>query len=123
MRTKEMRTGETRLFVLVFDIGDEVVEGVSDFARGQGVRGAHVHGIGAFERATLAFWSWELKKYVPIEVSEQVEAVSVTGNIAITETGEVKFHAHAVVAGPDGSTRGGHLLNAYARPTFEVILR
>ena len=31
-------------------------------------------------------------------------------------------HAHVVVGRPDGSTRGGHLMQAHVWPTLEVVL-
>jgi hypothetical protein len=32
------------------------------------------------------------------------------------------LHLHAVLGKPDGSVVGGHLIEAYVRPTLEVIL-
>lgn len=32
------------------------------------------------------------------------------------------MHAHVVVGKSDGSAHGGHLLEAYVRPTLEVVL-
>jgi uncharacterized protein len=60
-------------------------------------------------------------------VKEQVELVSLIGDITLEENkslGENKpmIHAHAVVGKRDGSTAGGHLLEAHVRPTLELIL-
>ena len=52
---------------------------------------------------------------------EQVEVLSLIGDVAL-EDGEPKVHAHVVVGRSDGSTRGGHLIEARVRPTLEVIL-
>jgi uncharacterized protein len=49
------------------------------------------------------------------------EVVSLLGNVACTEAGVTKVHAHVVVGRRDGSTAGGHLLAATVRPTLEVI--
>ena len=46
---------------------------------------------------------------------------SLVGDIAINE-GKPKIHAHAVLGKRDGSTCGGHLIEAEVRPTLEVIL-
>ena len=54
-------------------------------------------------------------------VSEQVEVLSLIGDMVL-EDGEPKVHAHVVVGRSDGSTRGGHLMEAHVRPTLEVIL-
>ena len=43
------------------------------------------------------------------------------GDVA-QQDGEPKVHAHVVLGRSDGSTRGGHLLEAHVRPTLEVML-
>ncbi|MGQ0814999.1 MAG: PPC domain-containing DNA-binding protein [Gemmatimonadota bacterium] len=123
MKKREMFAGNVRTFVVAFDIGEEVVSAISQFARDHEITAAEVIGVGAFERVTLAYWDWQTKDYIPIPISEQVEAVSLIGNLALSSTGNVKLHAHVVVAGRDGGTRGGHLLEAFVRPTLELIVR
>jgi predicted DNA-binding protein with PD1-like motif len=48
--------------------------------------------------------------------------MSLVGNIALDDKGEPKLHAHVVVGKSDGTAHGGHLLEAYVRPTLEVIV-
>jgi uncharacterized protein len=48
--------------------------------------------------------------------------LSLVGNIAHDNTGNPKLHAHVVVGTSDGSAHGGHLLDAYVRPTLEVVV-
>lgn len=43
------------------------------------------------------------------------------GDVALQD-GKPKIHAHRVVGRRDGSTRGGHLIEAYVRPTLELML-
>jgi len=43
------------------------------------------------------------------------------GNIAL-EGDKPKVHAHIVVGRFNGSTLGGHLLEAHVRPTLEIVL-
>jgi predicted DNA-binding protein with PD1-like motif len=54
-------------------------------------------------------------------VREQVEVLSLIGDVALQD-GEPKVHAHVVVGRADGSTRGGHLVEAHVRPTLELTL-
>ena len=70
---------------------------------------------------TLGYFDWRQKEYVPIVIDDQVEVLSLIGDVALFN-GEPKVHAHVVVGTSDGSTRGGHLLKAHVRPTLEVIL-
>jgi predicted DNA-binding protein with PD1-like motif len=111
--------GETH--VLVFDKGDEVMEGLQRFASEHGVTAAHFTAIGAFSDVTLGFLDPESREYEPIELREQVEALSLVGDVS-REDGEPRVHAHVVVGKRDGRAYGGHLLEAHVWPTLEVVL-
>lgn len=78
-------------------------------------------GIGAFSSVTLGFFCLDRKDYRKIPIREQTEVVSLVGNVAL-DGESPKIHAHAVVATNDGTTRGGHLLEATVEPTLEVVL-
>jgi uncharacterized protein len=121
MKTKLLHDGGARTFAVVFDTGDEVSEGLLEFARQNGIRGASFTAIGAFSSATLAFFNLETREYEEIPIEEQVEVLSLMGNIG-THEGEPRVHAHVVVGLRDGMARGGHLLNARVRPTLEVVV-
>lgn len=110
-----------KTYALIFDTGDEVMAGLLGFARQNATGGAHFTAIGAFREATLGYFDWESKKYKHIPLQEQVEVLSLIGDVAL-EDSEPKVHAHVVVGRSDGSTRGGHLIEARVRPTLEVIL-
>jgi predicted DNA-binding protein with PD1-like motif len=110
-----------RTFVLVFDAGDEVVEGITNFARENALDAASLTAIGAFSSATLGYFSIEKKGYEEIPVEEQVEVLSLVGDIALSG-GKPNLHAHVVVGRSDGTTRGGHLIRARVRPILEVTV-
>lgn len=63
----------------------------------------------------------ERKEYEEIPVQEQVEVLSMMGDIAEHE-GEPQLHPHVVLGRRDGTTRGGHLLEAHVYPTLEVVV-
>jgi uncharacterized protein len=111
-----------KTFALIFETGDEVMSTLSAFAKEQRLGGSHFTAIGAFQEATLGYFDWDKKDYKKIPVTEQVEVVSLVGDVALGEGGEPKVHAHAVLGRSDGTALGGHLLEARVRPTLEVIL-
>jgi uncharacterized protein len=121
MRTKVLGEGENRTVALIFERDDEVVSTLERFAQEQAIDAAHFTAIGAFSRATLGYFSWEQKIYLKIPVEEQVEVLALAGDIALQD-GKRKVHAHAVLGRRDGSTVGGHLLQASVRPTLELML-
>jgi predicted DNA-binding protein with PD1-like motif len=121
MKSKLLDDGPSKTYALVFDLRDEVMEGLEGFARAQGLDGAHFTAIGAFSDATLGYFDWERKEYLENDVPEQVEVLTLAGDVAEND-GEPAVHAHVVLGRSDGSALGGHLLRAHVRPTLELIL-
>ena len=121
MKAKVINEGPERTIALVFDKGDEVVSTLQAFAREHGLTASRFSAIGAFERAVLGYFDWERKDYDRIPVDQQVEVLSLNGDVAL-DGNEPKVHAHCVLGRRDGSCVGGHLLQAWVRPTLEVLL-
>ncbi|MFH5774152.1 PPC domain-containing DNA-binding protein [Paracoccus sp. NGMCC 1.201697] len=107
---------------VILQTGDEAMTCLQDFARAQGITAAGFTAIGAFSRATLAYFDWQTKTYLPIDVDEQVEVASLTGDIALDPTGQAVVHMHAVLGRRGGAALAGHLQRGHVRPTLEVIL-
>ncbi|MFY9718345.1 MAG: DUF296 domain-containing protein [Candidatus Cybelea sp.] len=110
-----------RSYVLVFDLGDDVPAQLQEFLAAERVGAAKFYGIGGFARTTLAYYDMEQKRYLPIEVDEQVEVLSFIGNVAMYQE-KPRIHAHCVVGHRDGHTTGGHLLAGIVRPTLELMI-
>jgi predicted DNA-binding protein with PD1-like motif len=115
-------TDGLRTFALILRHGDKVCETLLRFAREQQLSAASVRAIGAFSSATLGFFDWERKDYDRILVEEQVEVLSLTGDISLAPDASPQVHVHVVLGKRDGTAHGGHLLEAEVRPTLEVVL-
>ncbi|QJW93160.1 PPC domain-containing DNA-binding protein [Frigoriglobus tundricola] len=122
MKTSVLDEARERTFALIYETGDEVVAGLKRFAHDHRPRSAHFTAIGAFSDAVLAYFDWPSKQYKDIPLDEQVEVLTLAGDIAWRDDGEPVVHAHVVVGRVDGSTRGGHLKRARVRPTLELVL-
>lgn len=122
MTSRVIQEGDQKTYMVVFEAGEEVTAGLLAFANEQHLSAAHLTAIGAFERVTLAFFDLQTKEYRKIPVNEQVELLSLTGNIALDEENKPKLHAHVVIGKADGTAHGGHLLEAYVRPTLEAVV-
>ena len=123
MRAKQIHEERgQKTFALVLDTGDEVVSELTNFAKDNGLDASSLTAIGAFSDARLGYFDMERKEYKEIPVEEQVEVLSLVGDIAPKDDGEPQVHAHVVVGRFDGTTRGGHLLEAHVRPTLEVVV-
>jgi uncharacterized protein len=110
-----------KTYVLVFAEGDEAVSGLTGFAERHGIAAGHFTAIGAFSQAVLGYFERERKDYKRIRVAEQVEVLSLVGDVTVKD-GRPALHAHVVLGRADGSTVGGHLLDGRVWPTLEVIL-
>ena len=72
-------------------------------------------------RAVVAYFDWPTKQYRHIPIDEQVEVLSLVGDISL-EDGTPKVHAHVVVGKRDASAHGGHLIEGHVRPTLEIVI-
>src|SRR5919201_892802 len=122
MRAKLLNAGPERTYALIFDKGDEPVSLITAFAKEHKIGAARLSAIGAFSEVVLGYFDWQKKDYKKIPLREQMEVLSLLGDIALGEKGEPKVHAHIVLGKSDGSAHGGHLLEGRVRPTLEVIL-
>jgi predicted DNA-binding protein with PD1-like motif len=111
-----------KTWIVVFDKGDEVKAGLLQFARENNLGAARLTAIGAFSDVTLGYFDRDRKEYKKIPLREQVEVLSLIGDIAVKEDGAPAVHAHVVVGRSDATTRGPHLLEAHVWPTLEVIV-
>ncbi len=121
MRYKILSAGDPATYAIIFEKGDEVMELLKTFANEHSLKASSFKGIGAFSEATLGYYDYAIKDYKKIPVTEQVEVLSLIGDVALYGN-ESKVHAHIVLGKEDGSTVGGHLLSAIVHPTLEVIL-
>jgi uncharacterized protein len=121
MQAKLIQAQGEKTFAVIFDKGDECIAGLLDFAKQHNLNAAHFTAIGAFSDVTLGFFDRQRMDYQKIPLNEQVEVLSLVGNIA-RDGDAPKVHAHVVLGKPDGSAYGGHLLEAHVWPTLEVIV-
>jgi len=122
MKSSLINDGPQKTYILVLDKGDEAVASIEGFARDNRIAAAQITGIGALSEVLLGFFDWQTKDYRKIPVQEQVEVVALMGDVALGPDDKPALHAHIVVSYPDGSVKGGHLLEALVRPTLEIVL-
>src|SRR5205814_8095289 len=121
MRHKQIAENP-KTVAMIMDTGDEIVSVLQQFATSQKLSGSSFKAIGALSHVKLGWFNWETKKYeVAVEFDEQLELLSLIGDIALKD-GKPQVHAHLSVARRDGTAHSGHLLGAHVRPTCELIL-
>jgi predicted DNA-binding protein with PD1-like motif len=122
MQVQLLNPGEpTKQYAVIFYQGDEAFSGLLEFAEKYHVTSAHFTAIGALNGATLAWFDPQRKMYKKIPINGQHEVIGMSGDIALYQ-GKPVVHTHMVVGNPDGTTQGGHVLEAYVAPTLEVMV-
>ena len=121
MNSRLLQPDTPRTWAIIFRSGDELASGLRKFAADNRLAASSFKGIGALSSAVLGYFDWEKKDYRHIPVHEQVEVLSLIGDIALKD-GEPSVHAHLVIGKSDGTAHGGHLIEAHVRPTIEIVL-
>lgn len=121
MRVEDLPTANSHTYELSFGTGDEILSGLTQFAEQHHIVSAHLTGIGGLISAKLGWGSPTIPGMKEIDVTQKCELVSLTGNISMR--GQHPYvHLHGVVAFSDGSTKGGHVIEAHVDPIAEIFL-
>ncbi|WP_338875117.1 PPC domain-containing DNA-binding protein [Spirosoma sp. SC4-14] len=122
MKSKLINDAEQKTYALIFDKGDEVIAGLKEFAQKNDLTASQFTAIGAFDEVLLGYFDYAIKDYRKIPIRDQVEVLTLAGDISLNPDGDVQVHAHVVVGKADGTAHGGHVLSGRVHPTLEVIL-
>jgi predicted DNA-binding protein with PD1-like motif len=111
----------THVFQVNFSTGDEIVSGLTDLAIKHHITSGYITGLGGLSTALLAFGDPKYNAFKKVPVTDKCELVSLTGDIQQRD-GKPYVHLHAVVAFADGSTKGGHVMEAHVAPVAEIAV-
>lgn len=101
-----------KTFILIFNTGDELAKGLSQFADEQKLSAASFKAVGALSSVRLAWFNWESKKYEPsVTLDEQVELLSLIGTVPPT----------AVIFSKRTSAQPARWYSRRVRPTFKSM--
>src|SRR3954447_7497376 len=104
---------------LRFLSGERVLAPLLEWLGRENIEYATLTGLGAVSAATVSYWNAEAKQYETHERNEQMEVVSLIGNVTLRE--EMPFvHAHVSLGRRDLSIIGGHLNELSVHPTLEI---
>jgi len=115
----ENSNGE-KTYALIFAKGDEILSGLTEFAEREKLTAGSFTAIGALQSARFGWFDSAHKAYRDIPVEQQVELISLIGDVGLVN-GAPQIHTHGAVGLPDGQVRGGHLLQAIVWPTVELF--
>lgn len=113
---------EKGTYILNFERGEEVMSGLATFCKENGIDAGHIAGLGAASNLTIAYYNLETKTYEKKNVVEDVEVLSLNGNVGAKEDGELVVHIHGVFGRRDFSVFGGHVFELIISGAGEIHL-
>lgn len=94
-----------RIFLIACESGDEAIAVLASFAASEQLGFSHFTGVGAFSGALVGFFEWPAKRYRRIAIDEQVEVLTVAGDITLDKMETHQIRRIPVVDG-DGCCAG-----------------
>jgi predicted DNA-binding protein with PD1-like motif len=119
----DQHVGPQRTHLIFFDPGEECIKGLNDYVTSAEIDTASFTAIGGFQRTRLGFFNLTTRGFDDIAFhEEQVEVLSLSGDILTSEENVLTVHGHVTVGRRDGTTAGGHLLEGVIDPILIVTL-
>jgi len=116
---KHKRMGD-RILARLFP-GEEIIESLKALTREARIPAGSLAGLGAVNDVTLALYETASRSYRTTRLEEELEVVSLTGNLSWLG-GDPVVHAHGVVSRADCSTVAGHIMRGIVSITLEVMV-
>ena len=108
-------------YVLKAEVGEDVMGELKVFCKEQGIKAASFFAIGAAKEISIAWFNIHKKEYVKKDVQQELEIVSLFGNVAVTE-GEIIVHAHGSFSDENMQLVGGHVDKLIVGAACEIVL-
>ncbi|MBU6321403.1 MAG: DNA-binding protein [Patescibacteria group bacterium] len=112
---------EAGKWVLNLERGEELFATLLGWAAQEGIQSATCTGLGAADRLELAYYHLGEKRYERHEVGEEVEILSLVGNLGELRGAQL-LHIHGTFGRRDLSTFGGHLFSLRVSGACEIHL-
>ncbi len=114
--------GRGEQHMLIFERGEKLMAGLTEFANNKVLLGGHISGIGAITNVELGAYDLNKKDYYrKLFNAEDYELISLTGSFA--KRGEkILPHIHVGLGDHNFQQFGGHLFEAEVSVTVEIYI-
>nr|HEX4316549.1 DUF296 domain-containing protein [Kofleriaceae bacterium] len=112
----------SKVYALVLAEGDDVPTALLELAKTESIHAAHFVAIGGVRGPEVGWFDPQRHEFKAMQLAEQAEVLTLSGDIAIGADNAAVVHAHAVFGLSDGTAWGGHVIGAAASPTLEVFV-
>lgn len=110
---------ENNTYILNLARGEEFFATLEAFLEKENIRAGHFTGLGAAGELDIAYYNLETKKFERHSVKEDVEILSLVGNIAMLQSKRI-IHTHGTFGKRDLSMFGGHLFALHVSGACEI---
>ncbi len=104
----DMRFNMTEALQGSLSKGQDIVKSLKEILIGHHINSGVISAIGAVSEARIGFFNPDTKKYEERHFNEQMEVLSLLGNVSIKDQ-EIFPHLHILLSRRDYSVVGGHL--------------
>lgn len=117
----QLITKHDSFHLIRFDKGEEVIETLKQYCGDNRIQAGSFQALGAAGNILLSYYNLATKEYEDRKIQEDVEIVSMLGNIAVLKD-TIIVHTHGVFSKQDFSTIGGHIKSLTVSATCEISL-
>lgn len=112
---------EKEAYILNIERGEELLSALRAFLDKEQIKAGYFTGLGAAGTLDLAYYNLAAKKFERHVIQEDVEILSLTGNIAMLKD-EAIIHVHGTFGRKDLSVFGGHIFSLRVSGACEIHL-
>jgi uncharacterized protein len=110
---------DNRRHILRFDKDEEIISCLENYAQENKITAAQFSGIGTCSKLELGYFNPTLKDYRKKPFYDNLEIISLTGNMGIHE-GKSVVHAHGSFGNNEFTLVGGHVFKIFVLATCEI---
>ena len=118
MRVKKLRP----YLIIRLDPNERIIDNLLKACSSENVKLATLSGIGSVREVNLGFYDFNKKSFVKKSFSQQMEVVSLIGNVTILGK-DPYIHAHISLSDKNFNCIGGHFYDGVVNATLEIILQ
>lgn len=114
---------QDNFYTLSFKKGEEIMSLLKDYLIANNITAAHIAGLGAASLLEIAYYNIEKKEYERYTIEEDLEVLSLNGNVGVNEDKETIIHMHGTFGKRDLSVIGGHIFLLRISGAGEIHMR
>ena len=100
----------------------DLLEEITNFCIKEDIRLGWIRGLGAVEKARLAYYDQTSREYQFFELDKRLEITNLAGNISIKD-GKPMAHVHVTLGDDKGNCYGGHVSPGTVIFACEIIIQ